>query len=627
MTAEIVAHPAADDGREHARQVAHIWAARGVPVFPAAIGWDPTKYGGQGGTTKRPLTAHGHLDATLDPTEIDQLYNNARPRPGEHVGTALLPGPANLLALDLDRKGGVNGIATAETLGLRDTWGANTPSGGEHRIYRIPPGVHITNHSPWEGIDIRSGDGWIIAPGTQTPYGNWARADDLYRWPDDVANLPAEILGRLQTRAATSSSSTGWTRLTPEQRAELHPATLAAVEHLETLGGHNPIHKTAPDREPWVELTRPGKRHGTSCSIGYIAPGVIKTFTPNWPGLPEGTHETDHNGQPILVGDWTVTPPPHVDPDTGEITTPPPDDATLAIIDHVDQFRINWQAFWDNDHDDEQWAIPNFLAEGRQHALFARGGQGKSLFTLALTTPAAINGTNILYCDYEMTQADLASRLEALGYGPETNLEHLHYLSLPSIPPLDTIEGGRTLVTYARHVQAQIVIVDTAARAVAGPEDKADTYRDLYKWTGVPFKRDGTTVLRIDHAGHQNTGAARGSSAKNDDVDVVWELTVTDDTATLTARKTRMGWVPKTARWAINRNGPLTYTTSNAPGWPEHTKTIADILDAAQIDLTATYTQARAAIPETAPGRRKGTILAAQRYRRQKAEQSWTDTP
>jgi len=279
--------------------VARTWAARGVPAFPVAIGYDPTR-NGSGGTLKRPLTAHGHLDATTDPPTLTAQFKAAVLRPGEALAVGLYPGGAGLVVFDVDRHGERNGYVAAGELGLDETWGSSTPSGGEHRYYRRPDDVRIGNESPWAdfGIDIRGDDGWVVAPGCDTEHGAWRKLADL-SWPDDVRPIPSELLARLRTRPANEPrATTGWRTLTDEDRAGLDPATRSMLEHLETHhGAHSPILRSRSGVAPWVEVTRPGKRNGASATVGYIGPGVCKVFSSGWPDLPAGRYELDDDGR------------------------------------------------------------------------------------------------------------------------------------------------------------------------------------------------------------------------------------------------------------------------------------------------------------------------------------------
>lgn len=128
----------------------------------------------------------------------------------------------------------------------------------------------------------------------------------------------------------------------------------------------------------------------------------------------------------------------------------------------------------------------------------------------------------MLYVDLENTLDDLVERLRDMGYRPE-DLGQLRYLSFPSLPTLDSPAGGVEIVELAEYHDVALVVIDTISRVTAGEENSADTYRHLYRYTLAPLKAQRRAIVRLDHEGHQK-GRSRGSSAKNDDVDCVWQL-------------------------------------------------------------------------------------------------------
>lgn len=175
--------------------LAHLWARRGFPAFPVAISRD------EGRLRKRPLTDHGHHDATTDPEALSAMFVR-RTRDGEILGVGLNPGPAGFLVLDPDRKNGIDGVALADSLGLPQTWTVDTAGQGEHRYFRHPGG-HIGNSSPWPGIDVRADGGWVVAPGTPTPWGNWT---PRVAWdPVHVAELPPAVAALLRGAPAEAT--------------------------------------------------------------------------------------------------------------------------------------------------------------------------------------------------------------------------------------------------------------------------------------------------------------------------------------------------------------------------------------------------------------------------------------
>ena len=217
---------------------------------------------------------------------------------------------------------------------------------------------------------------------------------------------------------------------------------------------------------------------------------------------------------------------------------------------------LNWDEFWEGDLD-EDFLVDPLIAKHRLTALFAAGKTGKSLLTLEVaaalaTATQTLNSTltepaSVVYIDQEMTPADLMDRLEVLGYSKTDRglHEHLHYYQMQSFAPLDTPEGGQDLWTVWQRHEPELMVIDTVARVVQGEENSADTYRALYRESLLRIKATGTAILRIDHAGKDAAKGQRGSSAKNDDVDVVWRLDrINDNALQLICDRKRMGWVP-----------------------------------------------------------------------------------
>lgn len=213
--------------------------------------------------------------------------------------------------------------------------------------------------------------------------------------------------------------------------------------------------------------------------------------------------------------------------------------------------RIDWPKFWEQDRADVEWLIEPILARGRGHSFFAKQKTGKSLLMLYLATLLVKLGYVVLYYDYEMSEADIYERLIDMGHGPESDFHRFHYDLLPDLPPLDTQHGARRLIGLVDDVQKLypdkhvVVVLDTMGRAVEGPENDSDTVRAFYSHTGLALKQRAVTWARLDHAGKNlEVTSARGSSAKGDDVDVVWEIQKMDRGYTLRREAARMSWVP-----------------------------------------------------------------------------------
>jgi len=279
-------------------------------------------------------------------------------------------------------------------------------------------------------------------------------------------------------------------------------------------------------------------------------------------------------------------------------TTTSSDTPTLDELAHL----IDWPGFWNQTHDDEQWIAYPLIPKSRTVSLFAPAKAGKSTILLAVIAAACtqqqpLNNAHtqqqpvsILYLDYEMSHADLYERLTMLGYGQHTDLSRLHYALLPSLPPLDTPEGGQHLLTLAQQLNVDAVVVDTIGRAVEGEENSADTIRAFYRNTAQKLKAAGIAVLRTDHSGKDAEKGQRGSSAKNDDVDIVYRLTRTSTGVNLTRTHSRITWAPDTLNidYTETDDGTVTVQLATTPTFPDGTAPIAHQLDELEVPIDAT---------------------------------------
>lgn len=285
---------------------------------------------------------------------------------------------------------------------------------------------------------------------------------------------------------------------------------------------------------------------------------------------------------------------------------------------------VDWDDLWDKDSAADDWLYPDVFARGRGHAIYASHKAGKSLFTLHAAARMATGAAPVavLYLDYEMTEDDLRERLEDMGYGPGADFSRFHYALLPTLPPLDTAHGGEALDQLVEQVQdlhpahELFVVIDTTSRAVHGDENDADTFQDFYRFTGIRLKRRAVTFTRLDHAGKDPGRGQRGSSAKGDDVDLVWKLEPTDNGVRLKRELTRISWAKESVSFAMTEE-PLHY--QRAVTWVAGTRDCADDLDALGVPVDASANDALRALREAKKGRRREVVLDAIRYRKDAA--------
>lgn len=291
---------------------------------------------------------------------------------------------------------------------------------------------------------------------------------------------------------------------------------------------------------------------------------------------------------------------------------------------------IDWASFWEQERHEVEWLIEPILARGRGHAFFAWQKTGKSLLLLALLADLVLRDPEVvvIYFDYEMTEADVWERLCDMGYGPHSDFSRLRYALLPQLDPLDTAIGGKSLLHIVDTVHSEfpgkhlVIILDTMGRAVQGDEDKADTIRAFYRYTGIALKQRGWTWGRLDHAGKDREKGQRGTSAKGDDVDIVWRIEKMEGGLRLKREAARMGWVPEKVGY-MELADPLRFQASKS-GWPIGTEQMAEMLNTLLVPVDTTVRAARKALTEVGQGCSQAVLSAAVKYRKEAVVESVT---
>jgi hypothetical protein len=153
------------------------YAAHDWPVFPCRE------------RGKEPLTEHGFKDATTDPEQIRAWW---RRYPRANVAIAV---PDGYAVLDID---GPNGWAALEGAGYTVSSTARQQTGRgpghEHHLFRLPPGVRLSNGATaLVNVEIKTEGGYILAAPSVHPSGA------IYRWltlplEENIADAPEWLL-------------------------------------------------------------------------------------------------------------------------------------------------------------------------------------------------------------------------------------------------------------------------------------------------------------------------------------------------------------------------------------------------------------------------------------------------
>ena len=130
------------------------YAQAGIPVFPCVAGG------------KRPLTARGFHDASVDPAQVTRWWARW---PDANLGMPT-GGTSGLEVVDVDVHGAIRGFAAFERArqeGMTARWAAlvRTPSGGIHAYFPADPDqVQPSWQAAGAGIDFRGAGGYVVVP-------------------------------------------------------------------------------------------------------------------------------------------------------------------------------------------------------------------------------------------------------------------------------------------------------------------------------------------------------------------------------------------------------------------------------------------------------------------------------
>ena len=203
---------------------------------------------------------------------------------------------------------------------------------------------------------------------------------------------------------------------------------------------------------------------------------------------------------------------------------------------------VNWAQAFEQDFSEVDWMPGKFMEHGQQVAIVGGGKVGKSLLVQDWIR-CIVSGSRflsdephepmrVLYFDRENNLRDVVTRMQSLGATP-SDLALLDYRLFPQFAgALDQSDiAASELLGIVDDAKPGLVVFDTVSRFIAGKENDSDTWLALYRRVHTPLKERGIAGVRLDHMGKDEERGSRGSSAKAQDVDHVWELVRLDERA------------------------------------------------------------------------------------------------
>lgn len=211
------------------------WIGLGMAVLVVRLESTPQ------GTRKRPAAApNGFKSATRDLAELERMIDKALPElgPAEAPGLAGVPATGGFTFGDFDTKNGATGGETLRKLvdQYPDAFVCRyrSISGALNLIWLRPPQFpDLSNAAPagWHGFECRDACGYVVLPGTFTPWGSWTldigSVDPVEAW-----QMPAELARRFKTAGESGArvASSPIVERYVLARSSYAPATRAHVD-------------------------------------------------------------------------------------------------------------------------------------------------------------------------------------------------------------------------------------------------------------------------------------------------------------------------------------------------------------------------------------------------------------
>jgi hypothetical protein len=288
----------------------------------------------------------------------------------------------------------------------------------------------------------------------------------------------------------------------------------------------------------------------------------------------------------------------------------------------------------------DQWLVEPLIPKRLRTIFQSVAGVGKSLLMLYIAACLATgrevlarpegNPVVVVYIDSEMTVDDLADRLSDMGFDYENDellQANLKYYLHPEMGPLDTEDGANMLLGVCQRDQAELVVIDTITSQTAGEENDSSTYRAFARLLTAKLTNLGIASAILDHLGKKPKAGGRGSSAKKDNVDVVWQITADPMGLHLTEQKRRQGWIPSAVR-VDREHDPLRFTF-NVRSVSEKASKLVQALDELGLPADIGRGKARTAVKEANPdiGIDTNALAEAIRWRKMHPETVQTGAP
>ena len=473
-------------------QAARDYAACGIKVFPVEI------------NGKKPVTAHGYLDATTDIKQIDEWW-------GEHdYNIAFSPESARLFVVDVDPGGTINGNLPA-------TYRVKTPRGSHFYFSGSGPS---TAGKLGPHIDTRGVGGYVLLPPSRIDEQRYEIADDL-----PYAELPVWISDALRapdTAVAAAVDEQDLPANIDRARLLLSQCVDRGDVAIEGQGGDDRTYRLC------CELLDLGLSANTARDL------LEEIWNPHCQP-PWETYDID------LKLDNASR---YQQNDPGAYGTVSPQQAFGEAIKHLldssvenKHSRFYFKDETEQDAEpDPQWLVKDLITERSTVLLFGATQSYKSFLALDIVLSLATGKETfgaaplqgpVFYAALEgRAHLKKARKSWRVAREIEGKIKDFYVGVAPLIGvPGEIQDFGDEIARRCAGRKPRLIVIDTLGKAMAGlNENDAMDAGKFIRFCDSLVESFGCSVIAIHHTGKDDTRGARGSSAFHAGFDTVIEV-------------------------------------------------------------------------------------------------------
>ncbi len=461
---------------------------------------------------KRPLTTHGHLDASEDPELVTTMFRKAIAEHGDKVGIGVWTGGSGIVVIDTDSDDAEHTLR--KRVGDATLAAALIVKTGRGRHYYFAesedvPLRPITALSGISGLDVRAGSSWAILPPSRHASGftYWWEGRKLGEVVRDLTNLVPPMPEALVTML--------------KEHAARNP-----IKDLRDTDGKTCIPEGQRNDVLW-RAGREARRHGADESPIAALINSMNTEQCRAPLPPDEVRRIVRSVMQNAPDALSVIPQEML------LNAEQLAEQTEAAVPLQKLRALDVHYMVNHDPPPIAWIAEGLVAREAVTMIHGAAGLGKSMLALALSAAVLRGGAfmhhpttrgRVLYIDAENGQGEAHRRLRGIGI----TSEHAADLDYREAINLDLRRDASEISEVAIAAAPVLIIVDSLATVNRSDEDSSREMTPALQVLQRIARETGAGVLVLHHDKKDRT-TLRGSTAIEAVVEIRWHLTKHSD--------------------------------------------------------------------------------------------------